>query len=384
METVKGFSDFTGQDALKIERIERIFTELARRYGFVPTFTPSIEKEKFVKGENSGDEAISDIFKLKDRGNRSLALRYEFTFQLKRISRNKKLPFKRFQIGRVFRDEPTSSNRWREFTQADVDVVGSSVKSEAEVLSLAWELFNKIGIEPRILVNNRKLLEETLLSIGVDEKKFEKILREIDKLDKLPRKKVADNLRKIGEEKVLSYLNEDYMKRMNFFQDIKKLSEVCRLYGFEIEFFPALVRGLSYYRGNIVEIKSKKIKETICGGGAYLVGKVSAFGISFGLERIAKIMDSDEKEVDLVLISVEADKESVELARYLREKGLFVDFIADKSIGKALEYANSKRVKKVVIVGKEEVEQKKFKAKDMKNGRETLLKKEEIFNWLAQ
>src|SRR3990167_7800987 len=123
---VKGFRDFSGKEAEIREEIRNTIVRTFERYGFEPVETPVIESEEFVKQGNQEDEAISDIFKLKDKGGRNLALRYEFTFQLKRLMRNKKLPYKRYQIGPVFRDEPTASNRFRQFTQCDVDIVGSS------------------------------------------------------------------------------------------------------------------------------------------------------------------------------------------------------------------------------------------------------------------
>ncbi|MDP2629029.1 MAG: ATP phosphoribosyltransferase regulatory subunit, partial [Nanoarchaeota archaeon] len=157
-EIIKGFRDFSGEEAEKRAEIKKILVETFEKYGFEPAETPLIEREEFVRGENKNDEAVSDIFKLKDKGKRNLALRYEFTFQLKRLAKNKKLPYKRYQIGEVFRDEPVSSNRFRQFTQCDIDIIGSSIKEEAEILSLINECLKKIGITPIVLINNRKLL----------------------------------------------------------------------------------------------------------------------------------------------------------------------------------------------------------------------------------
>src|SRR3989338_5451660 len=137
METIKGFKDYTGEEAKKRAEIKKILVETFEKYGFEPAETPVIEAEEFVRGENANDEAVSDIYKLEDKGKRKLALRYEFTFQLKRLAKNKKLPYKRYQIGEVFRDEPTSSNRFRQFTQGDADIIGSSIKEDVEILSLA-------------------------------------------------------------------------------------------------------------------------------------------------------------------------------------------------------------------------------------------------------
>ena len=144
METVKGFRDI--EDSSKRIAIRNIIEDIFRLYDFKPVETPTIEYEEFVKGENVNDEVVSDIFKLKDKGKRKLALRYEFTFQLKRLAKNKKLPYRRYQIGKVFRDEPITGNRWREFIQCDVDVVGSNIKDEAEILKITSEIFEKLRI----------------------------------------------------------------------------------------------------------------------------------------------------------------------------------------------------------------------------------------------
>src|SRR3990167_11270159 len=189
-ERVKGFNDFTEEEAQKRAEIRKILVETFEKYGFQPAETPIIEYEEFVRGENEKDEAVSDIFKLKDKGKRNLALRYEFTFQLKRLMQNKKLPYKRYQIGEVFRDEPVSSNRFRQFTQCDVDVVGSSVKDEAEILALVKEVFDKLGIKFEIYFNNRKLLNEILDQYNINDKTKPYVLREIDKLDKLAESEV--------------------------------------------------------------------------------------------------------------------------------------------------------------------------------------------------
>ena len=122
-ETVKGFNDYIGDEALKRSEIKKVLADAFLKYGFNPVETPIVEYEEFVKGNNEQDEAISDIFKLSDKGDRKLALRYEFTFQLKRIMNNMKLPFRRYEMGEVFRDEPVSRNRYRQFVQCDADVV---------------------------------------------------------------------------------------------------------------------------------------------------------------------------------------------------------------------------------------------------------------------
>ncbi|MEJ2267570.1 MAG: ATP phosphoribosyltransferase regulatory subunit, partial [Nanoarchaeota archaeon] len=158
VDCIKGFRDYTGEEALKRKRIMNLIAETFERYGFEPAETPIIENEEFVRGENYNDEAVRDIFKLKDRGKRKLALRYEFTFQLKRLAKNKKLPYKRYEIGYNFRDEPIREGRTRQFIQCDADIIGSSIKDVAENIAMASEIMKKLGIENTIIVNNRKLL----------------------------------------------------------------------------------------------------------------------------------------------------------------------------------------------------------------------------------
>src|SRR3989338_5817734 len=166
-ETVKGFRDIEGEEAQKRQEIREILSDVFQSYGYEYAETPVIEYEEFVKGNNQNDEAVSDVFKLKDKGERNLALRYEFTFQLKRLANGKKLPYKRYQIGEVFRDEPTGQNRMREFTQCDIDVIGSDKRSEAEVLCAISELLSEFGIKADIYFNNRKLMNEILDKAGI-------------------------------------------------------------------------------------------------------------------------------------------------------------------------------------------------------------------------
>ncbi|MCX8194239.1 MAG: ATP phosphoribosyltransferase regulatory subunit [Candidatus Pacearchaeota archaeon] len=189
METVKGFRDIFGEEALKREKIKQIIIDKFKIYGFVPAETPTIEYEEFAKAQQS-EEIISDIFRLRDKGNRALALRYELTFQLKRLAKNKKLPYRRYQIGQVFRDEPVSANRFREFTQCDVDIVGSTIRDEAEILKLFAEILKELKIEAIIYINNRKLLNEIL-----DEQK-------IEEKDKLQARQAARNRSQNKLEKI--------------------------------------------------------------------------------------------------------------------------------------------------------------------------------------
>ena len=367
-DLVKGFVDYVGKDAEKRAIVQEVIKQVFEKYNFEYVETPIVEYEEFVRGENANDDAISDIFKLKDKGKRDLALRYEFTFQLKRIAKNKKLPYKRFQIGPVFRDEPVTGNRLRQFTQCDVDVVGSSVREEAELLAIAKEIFNALKIKSVIYVNNRKLLNEIIGDLGI--KKREEVIREIDKLDKLPEKDVKQNLERFGAEKLISVLKKDakFFEKFNGYKELKELMDYCKLYGVGVKFAPFLARGLSYYNGNVFEIKSD-IKETICGGGSYEVDGVQSTGISFGLDRLQLVTKMIVDIERFLVVSLNQDKKAIAIAKQLRAKGKNASVFFGKP-SKALEYANSYSIKKVVFVGEQEVKKKVFKVKDMVSGKE--------------
>jgi len=308
---------------------------------------------------------------------------------LKRIAKGKKLPYKRFQIGPLFRDEPVGPNRFRQFNQCDIDVVGSNAKSEAEILAITKEILDKLKIKSIVYVNNRKLLNEILeKEIRIKSKilmsleyldwkeKAIKIISEIDKLDKLPEKEVRENLKKLGAENVLDVFKkpEKFFEKYEFYSEVKELKEACAVYGLKTEFVPFLARGLSYYNGSVFEIKGEGMKETICGGGSYMVDKVQATGISLGIERLMAVTNMVLNIDKTLIVSLEKDREAIKLADKLRKQGQNVSIYYGKP-SRALEYANYYGIKKVIFVGAKEVREKKFKIKMMKTGREVLLRK---------
>ena len=382
-ETVKGFKDI--EDSSKRIIIRNVIENIFKLYNFKPVETSIIEYEEFVKGENINDEAVSNIFKLEDRGKRKLALRYEFTFQLKRLAQNKKLPYKRYQIGNVFRDEPITGNRWREFTQCDIDVVGSSFKDEAEILKITSEILNKLKIKFTININNRKLLDEILKETGVKEKNADQVIREIDKLDKLTEKKIFNNLKKLGAEKVLSIFKKPgkYFEKFNSYKEIKELKKVCNTNRVKVNFQPFLARGLTYYNGTIFEVKSQaeKMKETIAAGGSYLINNVQSTGISFGLDRIEILSRIKEDNQKILIISLNQDKKAVLLADKIRKLEIPCQIFYGKPT-KALDYANSYSMPLVIFIGEEEVKKKKFKLKNMITGKEKSLSEKNLLDFL--
>lgn len=386
IETVKGFRDILPPESLKRAKIRQIIERNFKLFGFIPIETPTIEYEEVAKGDNEKDSAVSDRFRLTDRGNRDLSLRYEFTFQLKRIfkeNQNIKLPFRRYQIGQVFRDEPVEKDRYREFIQCDADIIGdATMQADAECLALADKTCKEIGLKYTLKINNRKLLNDIMKRLDIDA--VSDVLRELDKIDKIGEDSVKRELAKYAEKdkiiRLFKILNNDleYFVKEKYVgaDELLELMKLLKQYKIKAEFSLFLLRGFSYYTGTIFEAYSDKIKGSIFAGGRFdnLVGRyigrsIPAVGVSLG--RILDYPDITAEGVKVVLISINQGKKTIELMNNLREKGISC-FMMDK-ISKALEFANSCSVPYVVFIGEEEVKKEKFKLRDMKSGKESFL-----------
>ena len=306
--TVKGFQDYLPPESLKRKKIAEIVEKYYKLYGFVPIETPIIEFDELMRPDiissEGEDEAVADRFRLQDRGGRNLGLRYEFTFQLARIFKenpNIKLPMKRYQIGPVFRDEPIRQGRTRQFVQCDADVIGdSSTNADAECLALASDILKELKINNfEIQINNRKLLNAIIESVEIKEQK--QVLKELDKIEKIGADIVKANLRKYASANQIITLFKLLEKDIEFFKDnafdgineIEDLIKKLKVYGIKTRLNLSMVRGLSYYTGNIFEIYLTEKKTSIAGGGRYdkTVGKMSnrvipAVGISFSIESL--------------------------------------------------------------------------------------------------
>ncbi len=406
-ETVKGFQDYLPPESLKRAAVKKIVEKNFQLYGFLPIETPVVEYDSLMRPDNlpteEVDEAVSSRFRMQDRGGRSIGLRYEFTFQLARIFRqnpNLKLPFKRYQIGEVFRDEPISARRFRQFMQCDADIIGEpSAAADAECIALFSDILKELKIDAEIEINNRKLLAAIIESVEI--RQVNNVMKELDKIDKIGEDEVKANLKRYTSANQVVTLFKLLEKSVEFFkenafagvEEIEALMNKCRLYGVKVKFNPFLARGLGYYTGNIFEIVSnfEGRKISIAGGGRYdkSVGKfvfkeIPAVGISFGLERISEVASVSPAALPKVLvISISQDKESLKISKALRKEDISCSVSFDK-IGKALEYANSYSIPFVVFVGAEEVSAKKFKLRNMVSGEEKLLNEKQLIKILGK
>jgi len=389
-------------ESLKREAVKKVIEKYFKLYGFLPVETPIVEFDELMRAEKLPneveDEAVSDRFRLKDRAGRELGLRYEFTFQLARIFKqnpNIKLPFRRYQIGPVFRDEPIGTGRFRQFTQCDADIIGdSSIDADAECMTMMSDIFKELKIPVEAHVNNRKLLNAIIESVQITD--IKNVMKELDKIDKLGEDMIKGNLRKYADPNQVVTLFKLLEKDLKFFKEnafegAKELDELiqkCREYDVKLKFNPFLVRGFGYYTGNIFEIKVPG-KSSISAGGRYdkVVGKflekqIPAVGISFGLERVSELAQVDVEGTRAVLISFDKDDETISLAKKLRKTNVSCVIFFGKP-GKALEYANSYQIPYTIFIGEKELAKKRVKLRNMKSGEEKLFTEKQIIDKLS-
>ncbi len=408
-QNVKGTQDYLPAQEVVRRNIRRTLEDTFMLYGCKPLETPILNYTELMASKYAGGaEILKEMYTLTDRGERDLALRYDLTIPFaKVIAMNPQLsmPFKRYEIGKVFRDGPIKAGRFREFTQCDVDVVGiESQSAEAELMVMTIDAFNKLNIEMLIQFNNRKLLAGLLQYFKVPQLKINSVILILDKMEKIDQVTLLKEL----EEQNLSpstiklikqFLNanptiayfEKYRKENELikqgYEELIELQDYLQVLnvGESCVFNPFLARGLEIYTGSIYELflKDGAIKSSIGGGGRYdnaiggLIGseeKFSTVGISFGLDVIYTAMEqrensADQALVDIFIIPLNTQKEALRLAWQLRQQGNRVEVeLSGKKLRKAMEKANRENIRKVIILGENEMKSGRYEMKDMKTG----------------
>ncbi len=417
LQRARGTRDFSPEE--KIVRNEIVET-LKNRFelsGFSPLETPIIERMDILSSKYAGGaEILRETFNFKDQGKRELALRYDLTVPLCRyigMNGNIKMPFKRYQIERVFRDGPIKLGRYREFWQCDIDVVGcKNMLAETQLIEVASDVFKELKLDVDIRINNRKLMNGFISECGVDKDKIDTVILTIDKLDKQGKDAVKEELLKkeISEEsikKIFEFLeikNIDDLKLkteegQEGINEIKELFENFKKLNIDARFDISLARGLSYYTGTVFEIflKNSEIKSATAGGGRYdnMIGNflearniIPAVGISFGLEVLSDALTKNSKKksvTELFVIPIGTLNECLKITKEFREKGIRTDLdIMNRGISKNLQYANSLLIPYVAIIGEDELKLNKVKIKNMISGEEKILTNEEAIKEVSK
>lgn len=415
-QNVRGTEDYLPQLAKVRKGITRTLEDVFVQYGCEPLETPILNYTKLMASKYSGGaEILEEMYTLTDRGKRDLALRYDLTIPFAKViamNPHLKMPFKRYEIGKVFRDGPIKTGRLREFTQCDVDVTGiESQMAEAELMLMALDAFARLNLEVGIQYNNRKLLSGMLAIFGVGNEQINRVILVIDKLNKIGVNGVMQELNGLklstaSLNSIQQFLEEEENTTLAYFQSYEKqhaqveagIKEIAELEGFlqalsieqQCQFNPFLARGLEIYTGTIYEIflVDRSITSSIGSGGRYdeaiggLIGtneKMPTVGISFGLDVICTaLMTTDRRAmsaspIDYYVIPLNQEVEAMLVANDLRKEGYNVLLEMGKiKLRKALDRANKEHFEKVIIIGEDEVKNNYYKVRDMRTGEETV------------
>ncbi len=428
LQRAKGVRDFGPQEKQAREKIIARLKNIFEIFGYAPIETPVIERvdlfaSKYGVGE--GSDTLKESFKFQDQGGRNLILRSEFTVPLARfvgMNQGMKMPFKRYQIGQIFRDGPLKPGRYREFWQCDVDIVGAPTGlADVELIEIAKRVFQELNLEIEIRFNSRTVLNAILDQCGIHEDQRDEALIAIDKFDKVGFSGVRNELKErkftaLEIESVMDLLdtgegtNQEKIKILKRkLRDPSCLKEIEMILSYlerekDVLFLPYLARGLGYYTGPIMEVFLKdrsKIAASLVGGGRYdkmISGflqtkeRYPAAGISFGLETIFDALKPDFEKVresmaDFYVVAG-SSKESravFTLARELRGAGFKTDMdYLGRSFSKALNYANARNIPYVLILGEEEMKKDELTLKDMKTGKQKKINKKDMIQDLTR
>ena len=434
----KGTRDFSPAEMMRRTYIFETIKSVFRTYGFAPLETPSMENLSTLLGKY-GDEGDKLLFKILNSGDYAAGLndeqvrtaskicekglRYDLTVPFARyvVQHQNEIvfPFKRYQVQPVWRADRPQKGRYREFYQCDVDVIGSrSLLNEVELIEIVERVFGKLKINVTLKMNNRKILYGIAEAIGHADKMMD-ITVAIDKLEKIGLDNVKAELAERGLEQEaidklqpileLSGSNAEKLAKLREVigvseTGVKGIEEMSEIFGYverlglqlPIELDLSLARGLNYYTGAIFEVKAMDYAiGSICGGGRYddLTGifglpNTSGVGISFGADRIYDVMvglDLFPEEVNFttkvmfVNLGVEEQMASLGIIRTLRDKGIAAEIYPEAAkMKKQMEYANRRMIPYVVIIGSNELAERKATIKNMRTGEQACVAFEEV------
>ncbi len=420
--TLSGFMELLPQKQAKLEKMMSVLRDTYSLYGFAPLDTPAIEDAKILLAKGGG-ETEKQIYRFQ-KGDSDLALRFDLTVPLAKYValhyNDLAFPFRRYQISKVYRGERAQRGRFREFYQADIDIIGDGkldVLNEAEIPSIIYQVFRGFGLTRfQIRVNNRKILNGFYAMEGLTEQSGD-IMRTVDKLDKIGPEKVSsllisdcgltqeqadEILRFIAisgtNAQVLSAL-EGYMGKNEMFdlgvQELRQVTDNLAAFGVPEENFAVdltIARGLDYYTGTVYETTLLDHPEigSVCSGGRYdnLAGyytdkALPGVGISIGLTRLFYVLDEQgllnpqlpSAPADaLVLPMTDDPAPAIALAQSLRSAGVRVQLYAEKKKFKQkMSYADKLAVPYAVLLGEDEINEGVCSVKNMVTGEQVKL-----------
>lgn len=416
--TLAGFMELLPNEQILFEQMKQTIEKTYQRFGFLPLDTPILELSEVLLAK-AGGETEKQIYRF-TKGDTDISMRFDLTVPLaKYVAKNYgnlSFPFRRYQIGKVYRGEKTQKGRFREFYQCDIDIIGDGelgIVNDAEIPSVIYNLISDLGFNDfTICINNRKVLNGLFREVNQEQNAVD-IMRTIDKLAKIGKEKVIEELKEIGvddqaTERILTFIeidgttDEKISKLENlgilnemFTQGLEELKQVVkyiRIFGvpdthFKIDL--TIARGLDYYTGTVYETFLNDYKElgSVCSGGRYenlaeyyTDKKLPGVGISIGLTRLfyklneLQLIKTDKYSMsDILIIPMTEDMtKSIELASDLRKEGINTEvYLNDKKLKAKFKYADKLKIPYVVVIGEDEISSNTVKVKNMETGEET-------------
>jgi histidyl-tRNA synthetase len=417
MANVKGTYDFVGATQALRRRVQTVMREVFELYDFDEMESTILTDLDILTSKYAGgDEILKEMYTLVDQGGRELGLRYDLTIPFAKVIAEKpgmELPYRRYEMGKVFRDGPVKRGRLREFLQCDVDVVGAEgPEIEAELMLIATEVFSRLGIPIVLRWNNRLFLAEVLASIGVPAEEWTSVMLTLDKIAKIGEAGIVQELCDKGlDAAVICKIVELAGMEQPSFAEVSLKFGVVETRGAEevlalqriidrlelggvCVFDPFLSRGLSFYTGTVYEIfdANNEYASSLGGGGRYdkiiakLIGRddrsYQAVGLSFGMESIMEMLKDRPAEPALPAVIVlpigDTAPEALKTAAMLRSSGIRTAVeTGRRKLKKSLATAAVRGIRYVILIGTDEVADGKVMLKDMKEAAQALVSMEE-------
>lgn len=422
--TLPGFMELLPKDQVVFNQLVDIIKTNFEKYGFLPIDTPVLEKAEVLLAKGGG-ETEKQVYEF-TKGTTDIAMRFDLTVPLARYTvehfSDLNFPFKRYQIGKVYRGERAQKGRYREFYQCDIDIIGNgkiSLVNDAECPAVIYSIFREFDFGKfTININNRKILNGFFKSLEV--KSTEEVMRIIDKIDKIGVDNVKEELAKVGMsaeniDKLISFIEIDGAKEEiiealknldcdneDFIQGVEELETVVkymRAYGVEDDYFKInlkIARGLDYYTGTVYETfldDHRELGSVSSGGrydnlaGYYTTNLMPGVGMSIGLTRLFSkmqelglIKETKSEVSDIIIIPMEETVvESIEILSRLQKEGISATIYAESGkMGKKFKYADSLDIKYALVIGENEIKSNVYGLKNMDTGEQEDLSLEEI------
>lgn len=422
--TLPGFMELLPNEQILFNEMREKITKSYEKFGFLPIDTPIIEMSEVLLAK-AGGETEKQIYRF-NKGDNDLSLRFDLTVPLaKYVAQNYNnlaFPFRRYQIGKVYRGERPQKGRFREFYQCDIDIIGDgelSIVNDAQMPAVIYNTIKELGFNDfTICINNRKILNGLFKELNQEENSVE-IMRIIDKIEKIGKENVTKcledmNIEKASIDRIIEFIeiqgttdeklekleklevSEELFKKG--LEELKQVVKYIRSFGvpdtnFKVDL--SIARGLDYYTGTVYETFLNEYREigSVCSGGRYdnlaeyyTDKKLPGVGVSIGLTRLfyklneLQAIETSKKSISKVLVvsMIEDQSKALEVGNVLRNAGIETEnYLEDKKIKAKFKYADKLQIPYVIVIGEDEVTNNVVTLKNMQTGKQETLKTEE-------